>query len=329
VLERRNADFDVRPTDRTGKRVAVMEQVEKAYGERPILRGVSGLLEYGDKIALIGRNGSGKTTLFKLLLGEEQPSAGSLEWGARVDVGYLAQQEEPSNPKLNVLEYFRLEAGVEEGEARGILARYLFYGADVFRSVGQLSGGEWTRLRLALLVQRKPNVLLLDEPTNHLDIASREALEESLVDFEGTVLAISHDRYFVNRLASRVWELENGRMITYLGDYEAYREKKLDLQARAAATNQRIAGVATPARGSAKPPQETKSAATPDTASISKKLSAVQLEQRLARLEEQIQVLDHQLESVENTPDELEQIWNERERLSGEYNEMLAQWAEL
>jgi ABC-type multidrug transport system ATPase subunit len=123
---------------------------------------------------------------------------------------------------------------VEEGEARGILARYLFYGADVFRSVGQLSGGEWTRLRLALLVQRKPNVLLLDEPTNHLDIASREALEDSLADFEGTVLAISHDRYFVNRLASRVWELENGQLTTYLGDYEAYREKKLDLQARAA-----------------------------------------------------------------------------------------------
>jgi len=234
VLERRHADFDVLPTDRTGKRVAVLEDVEKRYGDRDILSGVSALLEYGDKAALIGRNGSGKTTLFKLLLGEEQPDAGKLEWGARVDVGYLAQQEEPVNPKLNVLEYFRLEAGVEEGEARGILARYLFYGADVFRSVGQLSGGEWTRLRLALLVQRKPNVLLLDEPTNHLDIASREALEDSLADFEGTVLAISHDRYFVNRLASRVWELENGQLTTYLGDYEAYREKKLDLQARAA-----------------------------------------------------------------------------------------------
>ncbi|NEU60872.1 ribosomal protection-like ABC-F family protein [Paenibacillus sp. ALJ109b] len=329
VLERRNADFDVRPTDRTGKRVAVMEQVEKAYGERPILCGVSGLLEYGDKIALIGRNGSGKTTLFKLLLGEEQPSAGNLEWGARVDVGYLAQQEEPSNPKLNVLEYFRQEAGVEEGEARGILARYLFYGADVFRSVGQLSGGEWTRLRLALLVQRKPNVLLLDEPTNHLDIASREALEESLVDFEGTVLAISHDRYFVNRLASHVWELENGRMTAYLGDYEAYREKKLDLQARAAAANQHVAVEATPSRGSSKPKQETKSGRTPDTTVTSKKLSAEQLEERLARLEGQIQEMDRQLESVQNNSNELEQMWNEREQLSGEYNEMLAQWAEL
>ncbi|MBT2286630.1 ABC-F family ATP-binding cassette domain-containing protein [Paenibacillus polymyxa] len=358
VLERRNAEFDVRPTDRTGKRVAVLEQVEKSYGEREILRGISGLLEYGDKIALIGRNGSGKTTLFKLLLGDEQPNAGKLEWGARVDVGYLAQQEEPTNPKLNVLEYFRLEAGVEEGEARGILARYLFYGADVFRSVGQLSGGEWTRLRLALLVQRKPNVLLLDEPTNHLDIASREALEESLVDFEGTVLAISHDRYFVNRLASRVWELEGGQMTAYLGDYEAYREKKLELQARAAAASQHTSGVAVPSRGNAK--SEVKSgltsassatadgsrdhevstgsskALTPSAATASNhrssngnNQSAEKLEQTLARLEAQIQALDQQLESVQNNSVELEQIWNDREQLSAEYNDILAQWAEL
>lgn len=378
VLERRNADFDVRPTDRTGKRVAVLEQVEKSYGEREILSGISGLLEYGDKIALIGCNGSGKTTLFKLLLGDEQPDTGKLEWGARVDVGYLAQQEEPTNPKLNVLEYFRLEAGVEEGEARGILARYLFYGADVFRSVGQLSGGEWTRLRLALLVQRKPNVLLLDEPTNHLDIASREALEESLVDFEGTVLAISHDRYFVNRLASRVWELEDGQMTAYLGDYEAYREKKLEMQARAAETTQATAGVGVPSRGSAKSemksgltsapggtarsgkkPEATSTlngstvtatdgsrdhevstgsskALTPSAATASNyrssngnNHSAEKLEQTLARLEAQIQALDQQLESVQNNPVELEQIWNDREQLSAEYNDILAQWAEL
>ncbi|WP_017691698.1 ABC-F family ATP-binding cassette domain-containing protein [Paenibacillus sp. PAMC 26794] len=378
VLERRNAEFDVRPTDRTGKRVAVLEQVEKSYGEREILHGVSGLLEYGDKIALIGRNGSGKTTLFKLLLGDEQPNAGKLEWGARVDIGYLAQQEEPTNPKLNVLEYFRLEAGVEEGEARGILARYLFYGADVFRSVGQLSGGEWTRLRLALLVQRKPNVLLLDEPTNHLDIASREALEESLVDFEGTVLAISHDRYFVNRLASRVWELEDGQITAYLGDYEAYREKKLDLQARAAATTQATAGVGVSSRGNTKSEMksgltsepggtarsgkkpgatstmngstvvaaggshdhkastESGKAFTPSAATASKhrsgngnKPSAEKLEQTLARLEAQIQLLDQQLEVVQNNPLELEQIWNDREQLSTEYNDVLAQWAEL
>lgn len=326
VLERRNADFDVRPTDRTGRRVAVIEQVEKAYGERPILRGISALLEFGDKVALIGRNGSGKTTLFKLLLGEEQATSGQLEWGARVDVGYLAQQEEPSNPKLSVLEHFRLEAGVEEGEARGILARYLFYGADVFRSVGQLSGGEWTRLRLSLLVHRKPNVLLLDEPTNHLDIASREALEESLVDFEGTVLAISHDRYFVNRMASRVWELENGEMTTYLGDYEAYREKKLELQMRAGGAVQHAVSIPDLPRERA----ESKIQRNPRQGEngVGKRQSAEQLEQKLARLEAQIQQLDHQLE-VQASSAELEQLWNEREQLSGEYNELLAQWAEL
>lgn len=295
-----------------------------------------------------------------------------------MDVGYLAQQEEPTNPKLNVLEYFRLEAGVEEGEARGILARYLFYGADVFRSVGQLSGGEWTRLRLALLVQRKPNVLLLDEPTNHLDIASREALEESLVDFEGTVLAISHDRYFVNRLASRVWELEDGQMTAYLGDYEAYREKKLDMQARAAATTQATAGVGVSSRGNIKSEMKSGLTSAPGgTARSGKKpgatstmngstvvatggshdhkastesgkalvpsattasnhrsnngniLSAEKLEKTLARLEAQIQVLDQQLETVQNNPLELEQIWNDREQLSAEYNDVLAQWAEL
>ncbi|WP_127537431.1 ribosomal protection-like ABC-F family protein [Paenibacillus illinoisensis] len=326
VLERRNADFDVRPTDRTGRRVAVIEQVEKAYGERPILRGVSALLEFGDKVALIGRNGSGKTTLFKLLLGEEQPTSGQLEWGARVDVGYLAQQEEPSNPKLSVLEHFRLEAGVEEGEARGILARYLFYGADVFRSVGQLSGGEWTRLRLSLLVHRKPNVLLLDEPTNHLDIASREALEESLVDFEGTVLAISHDRYFVNRVVSRVWELENGEMTTYLGDYEAYREKKLELQMRAGEAAQHAVPIPALPRERAESKEQRNSRQGENGAG--KRQSAEQLEQRLARLEAQIQELDHQLE-LQASSAELEQLWNEREQLSGEYNQLLAQWAEL
>jgi len=339
VLERRNADFDMRTEDRTGRRVAVLDDVQKCYGSRTILNGVSGLLEYGDKIALIGRNGSGKTTLFKLLLGEEQPSAGKLEWGARVDVGYLAQQEEPADPKLTVLEHFRLEAGVEEGEARGILARYLFYGADVFRSVGQLSGGEWTRLRLALLVQRKPNVLLLDEPTNHLDIASREALEDSLADYDGTVLAISHDRYFVNRLASRVWELENGRMTAYLGDFEAYRTKKLEqLPRRAEAEHADKDASARPgktvrnAERSAAPASVSRSDAGSGAAASSRsgkpEVTAERLERQIAALEAEMQELDRQMESLGDT-EELARLWSERERCSFEYNELLARWAEL
>lgn len=338
VLERRNSDFDMRTEDRTGRRVAVLDDVQKCYGSRTILNGVSGLLEYGDKIALIGRNGSGKTTLFKLLLGEEQPSAGKLEWGARVDVGYLAQQEEPADPKLTVLEHFRLEAGVEEGEARGILARYLFYGADVFRSVGQLSGGEWTRLRLALLVQRKPNVLLLDEPTNHLDIASREALEDSLADYDGTVLAISHDRYFVNRLASRVWELENGRMTAYLGDFEAYRTKKAEQLHRRTEAEHSAKDAAERPGKTARNAERTAASSfasrldagsgAASSRSGKPEMTAERLERQIAALEAEMQEFDRQMESLADT-EELARLWSERERCSSEYNELLARWAEL
>lgn len=231
VLERRQADFELHPQDRSGRRVAYFEQVEVRYGNQAVLEGASGLIEFGEKIALMGPNGSGKTTLFKVLVGELMPDSGSLEWGARVDVGYLAQQEEPENPKETVLQYFRENAGVEEGEARGILARYLFYGAAVFRSVGQLSGGEWTRLRLALLIHQKPNLLLLDEPTNHLDIASREALEDALQGYQGTVLAISHDRYFVNQVSGKVWDLNQGTLTVYHGNYDDFRAKKDQLEA--------------------------------------------------------------------------------------------------
>ncbi|SFL38392.1 ATPase components of ABC transporters with duplicated ATPase domains [Paenibacillus sp. 1_12] len=226
VLEQKTADFGLVPLDHSGKRVVSFEAVSKAYGSREVLSGVEGNLLYGEKVILLGDNGTGKTTLFKLLLGAEIPDSGEIKLGARVEIGYFAQQYAVSDRKQTLLDYFRTEAGVEEGEARGILAKYLFYGADVFRQVSLLSGGEWSRLRLALLVLTKPNLLLLDEPTNHLDIASREALEEALEEFPGTVLAISHDRYFINRLAQRVWVLEHGKVAEYLGNFDDFRVKR-------------------------------------------------------------------------------------------------------
>lgn len=197
-------------------------------------------------------------------------------------------------------------------------------------------------------MRRKPNVLLLDEPTNHLDIASREALEDSLADFEGTVLAISHDRYFVNRLASRVWELEDGRLTTYLGDYEAYREKKLDLQARTANEARLEEGAkrngnknGSGSRISRKS-GERGAGKSIGTLEVSDKTGEVggnsrtrdhesveKLEQAMARMEVQMQELDQRLEALENDPEALEQTWNERERLSAAYDELLAQWAEM
>ncbi|KAF6579233.1 ABC-F family ATP-binding cassette domain-containing protein [Paenibacillus sp. EKM212P] len=230
VLDPQGAEFHLKLEDRSGRRVLQFEEIAKAYGERQILNGATGSLEFGEKVALLGDNGSGKTTLLKLLLGQESADAGTVQWGARVEYGYLAQQERERNSRATVLAYFKEEAGVEEGEARGLLAKYLFYGADVFKPVSMLSGGEWSRLRLALLVMKKPNLLVLDEPTNHLDIDSREALEEALDTYTGTVLAISHDRYFVNKLAGRVWELEAGKLTFYLGSFDEYRAKKRELE---------------------------------------------------------------------------------------------------
>ncbi|XID91266.1 ribosomal protection-like ABC-F family protein [Paenibacillaceae bacterium WGS1546] len=228
AIDRKEAEFGIVPQDRSGKRAVVFAGVCKRYGEATILDGAEGLLEYGEKVMLVGRNGAGKSTLLKLILGEERPDEGELAVGSRVEIGYLAQNEAPPQPKQSVLEYFRQEAGLEEGEARSRLAAFQFYGPEAFKSVGSLSGGEWTRLRLALLVLRKPNLLILDEPTNHMDIASREALEEALEDYPGTILAVTHDRYFINRLSRKIWGLENGRLTVYLGDYEAYKRRCAD-----------------------------------------------------------------------------------------------------
>ncbi|KZE82333.1 ABC transporter ATP-binding protein [Paenibacillus jamilae] len=230
VLDPQGAEFNLKLEDRSGRRVLQFEEIAKAYGERQILNGATGSLEFGEKVALLGDNGAGKTTLLKLLLGQESADTGTVQWGARVEYGYLAQQERERDSRATVLAYFKEEAGLEEGEARGQLAKYLFYGADVFKPVSMLSGGEWSRLRLALLVMKKPNLLVLDEPTNHLDIDSREALEEALDTYSGTVLAISHDRYFVNKLAGRVWELEAGKLASYLGGFDEYRAKKRELE---------------------------------------------------------------------------------------------------
>ncbi|MDQ6419421.1 ATP-binding cassette domain-containing protein [Paenibacillus sp. LHD-117] len=222
-VNRKEAEFGLQPSERSGKQVVVIDSVEKSFGSKKILGGISGELQYGEKIMLIGDNGSGKSTLLKLMLGELTADGGDVRLGSRVDVGYLPQQQLPEDPEQSVLDYYRSEARMEEGEARNKLAAYLFYGAEVFKPVRLLSGGEWTRLRLALLVYKKPNLLILDEPTNHMDIASREALEEALEDYPGTILIVTHDRYLINRLAQKIWELDRGRLAVYLGGFDAYK----------------------------------------------------------------------------------------------------------
>ncbi|WP_025701552.1 ATP-binding cassette domain-containing protein, partial [Paenibacillus forsythiae] len=229
ILERKAMDLQLEQQDRSGNRALVLDGVGKRYGERTLFTGVDGVLRYGETTALIGGNGAGKSTLLRIILGLEQPDEGSCGLGSRTAVGYLAQEAVPEDAGQSVLSYFREQAGMEEGEARGQLARFLFYGSDVFKSVAGLSGGEWTRLRFAVLMHRQPNLLILDEPTNHLDIDSREALEEALEEFPGTVLAVSHDRYFINRCFGSIWALEDRSLSVFPGNYEYFKEKRASL----------------------------------------------------------------------------------------------------
>ncbi|MEK5023628.1 ribosomal protection-like ABC-F family protein [Paenibacillus sp. FSL M7-1046] len=233
ILERKSMDLQLQQDDRTGNQVVILDRITKGYGNRRLFSEASDILRYGETTALIGGNGAGKSTLLRMILGQESPDSGSCTLGSRAVVGYLAQEAVPEGGGQSVLRYFREEAGLEEGEARGQLARFLFYGSDVFKDITNLSGGEWTRLRFAILMHRRPNLLILDEPTNHLDIDSREALEEALEEFPGTVLAVSHDRYFINRCFGKLWAIDQGRFTSFSGNYEYYKEKQAEKAATA------------------------------------------------------------------------------------------------
>ncbi len=208
---------------RTGDDVLIAKGLTKGFGERTLFRDLDLHVRAGDRIALIGDNGTGKSTLFKCLLGQEKPDGGTLKWGAGVDLGYYDQHQAGLREDKSVLdEVWDRFPRLEQYEVRGALGQFLFSGDDVFMPVSTLSGGEKGRVALTELMLRRDNVLLLDEPTNHLDMDSREVLEEALQDFPGTIIAISHDRYFINRFAEKVCVLEDGGLKEYLGNYDDY-----------------------------------------------------------------------------------------------------------
>lgn len=182
-------------------------------------------------MGLIGPNGAGKTTILKMITGEKKPDTGFIQLGNNVKMGYYSQEQERLHPKLTVLDEVRDTFNFGEKEARNILGMFLFRGDEVFKTVGMLSGGEKARLSLLCLFLEKPNFLILDEPTNHLDIPTREIMEDAIEAFGGTCLVVSHDRYFLDKVADRILELDHGKLTEYLGNYSYYKEKKQDLEA--------------------------------------------------------------------------------------------------
>ena len=224
VLERRRMELTLDGW-RGSKKVLEMIGVEKGFGEIPLLQGVNLLVRHGDRVGLIGANGTGKSVLLRLILSQEQLDAGQVKIGPSVKLGYYAQEHETLDYSQTLLEAVRRARPISEQRAVAFLNRYLFMYQQVSQTIGQLSGGERSRLQLALLVLSDANFLLLDEPTNNLDIASAEVLENSLAEFEGTVLVISHDRYFLDGTVDRIVELEYGRLTEYFGGYSDYIEK--------------------------------------------------------------------------------------------------------
>lgn len=207
-------------TPSSGQDVVILEGVAKRFGERELFRDVNLVLGRGERIALLGPNGCGKTTLLRMIVGEEDASEGAVRLGANVRMGYLSQEQELLDPEQTPLEFVRQVAPLSETQARTFLHYYLFAGDDVFVRIGNLSPGERSRLALCGLVLGGCNLLLLDEPINHLDLASRERFERALATYEGTVLAVVHDRYFVQRFASGLWGFRQGTIRRYvdLGD---------------------------------------------------------------------------------------------------------------
>ena len=211
---------------RTGDDVLITDGLTKGFGERVLFRDLKLHIRAGDRIALIGDNGTGKSTLLKCLTGEEKPDAGTIRWGTGVDIGYYDQHQAGLHENKTVLdEVWDRFPRMEQYEVRGALGLFLFTGDEVFAPVSTLSGGEKGRVALTELMLRKDNVLLLDEPTNHLDMDSREVLENALRDFPGTIIAVSHDRYFINRFAEKVCMLDGQEIREYLGDYDSYLAK--------------------------------------------------------------------------------------------------------
>ncbi|MCU5460185.1 ribosomal protection-like ABC-F family protein [Bacillus thuringiensis] len=224
ILERKQMGLQFEGQERSGKDVVVMKEVSKGFAGHPLFNEANLHVRFQERAAIVGRNGTGKTTLLKLLLEEIEPDAGEIRIGSSVKIGYLSQHAY-GNMKSNVLEAFREYVAVTEGEARHILAKFLFYGPAVFKKVTQLSGGEKMRLRLAQLMYQDINFLILDEPTNHLDIESREVLEEALEQYNGTILAVSHDRYFLNKLFEKTYWIDERKLFEFAGNYAWARQK--------------------------------------------------------------------------------------------------------
>ncbi len=228
-----NAEMNIRLEPRTvsGNDVLTVKGLAKGFGGSPLFTDLNFEIKRGERVAVIGNNGAGKTTILKLINGVLPADAGEIRPGAKVRIGYYDQEHQVLHPEKTIFEEIQdTYPGMDNTAVRNVLAAFLFTGDDVFKRISELSGGERGRVSLAKLMLSEANFLILDEPTNHLDITSKEILENALISYTGTVLYVSHDRYFINRTATRILDLECGTLLNYIGNYDYYLEKKPEVE---------------------------------------------------------------------------------------------------
>lgn len=293
----------------SGDIVFKMKNVSKSFGDRVLFSDVNLTVEGGERIALLGDNGTGKTTFIKCLLGDED-CAGKIQFGPTVKFGYLPQIIHFDHPERSLYDTMLYEKNCTPQTARDRLGAFLFQGEDVFKQVGNLSGGEQSRLRLCMLMDEKINLLILDEPTNHLDIASREWVEAAIEEFEGVLLFVSHDRYFIEKFAERVWLLENGTIRDFKCGYQKYRSI---LEHEAAA---KPVAAAAPKVKKEKPKGGTK-----DTDKLVRRL-----EREIEKQEALIADLEAQTEAAAADYQELTRLLGEKEEAEAVLMDLMEQW---
>ena len=300
-----------------GDEVLSLRGVSKSYGEKHLFDGITLKVEGGERIALIGDNGTGKSTLIKMIVGELYPDDGRIRTGPQVRCAYLPQIVHFDHPDWNLVEnMMAAKKGLSAQSARNRLAAYEFQGEDVMKPVSVLSGGEQSRLRLCMLMDDEINFLILDEPTNHLDIASREWIEEAVEAYDGTLLFVSHDRYFINRFATRIWELSDGTITDYPMGFAQYRQVK-----------------AQEAAEKAEPPKPQKEKAErPRPANRAQQTARKHLticERDIAKAEERMAALDADMEAAACDYEKLQALVQEKEEAQAELDALYEKWEQL
>ena len=302
-----------------GDEVLALRNLAKSYGDKHLFDGINLKIEGGERIALIGDNGTGKSTLIKMIMGELYPDDGRIRTGPQVKAAYLPQIIHFDHPDWNMVEnMMAAKRGLSAQSARNRLAAYDFRGEDVLKPVSVLSGGEQSRLRLCMLMDDDINFLILDEPTNHLDIASREWIEEAVEAYDGTLLFVSHDRYFINRFATRIWELANGTITDYPMGFAQYRQMKAQEEAEKAEPP--------------KPAKERAATERPRPANRAQQAARRQLticERDIAKAEERIAALDADMEAAACDYEKLNGLLKEKDDAQAELDALYEKWEQL